>query len=159
MNTRFGTANYEEAFACDGSLRDLYVLSTSRSDWSAFLTFVKTSRYPHSFRLNGAPAPYPSDAVLLFPRRSDTGPLLQIDINGTRLSCHFFHEDEIELDLDPRDVADDAGANAILNFVSELGRSLGKEILITAENRPAAIIFRYDPSTDNVSYISPPSTE
>jgi hypothetical protein len=63
---RFSKSNYEEAFECDGSLRDLYVLSTSLNDWHDFLTFVNSSRYRVSFRIGGAPAPTPSDATPLF---------------------------------------------------------------------------------------------
>jgi hypothetical protein len=156
MNTRFGTANYEEAFACDGSLRDLYVVSSSRSDWTAFLKFVRSSRHAYRFELNDVPAQLPSDAESLFPRSTDDFPLLQIDINGIRLNCRFYLENEIELDLDPREVADDAGVTSVLDFMSGLGRSVRKEVLMTAENVPTAVIFRYDPLTDKVSYVPPP---
>jgi hypothetical protein len=59
MDRRFNSAAYEEAFEWDGSLRDVYVLSTSLNDWHEFLTFVKSSRHPHSLRINGALAALP----------------------------------------------------------------------------------------------------
>ena len=153
---RFTVDAYEEAFERDGSLRDLYVLSTSRDDWSAFLKFVSASQYANRFKLNDSPAPLPPDASSLFPRSGDNFPLLRIDVSGMGLNCHFYLENEIELDLDPREVQDDAKADAIVAFIAALGDALGKEVRMTSENGPDEAILRYDPSAKNVSYVPPP---
>jgi hypothetical protein len=144
---------YQEAFGCDGSHRDFYVRSTSLNDWHDFLKFVNSTRYRLSFQINGTPVRVPSDATSLFS--SDTQPLLQIDVAGVTLNCHFFLEAEIELDLDPQeltDAHDDARADAILMFMAELGDALRKPVLMTAENAPDAVIFRYDPAAEQFTY-------
>ena len=149
----FTKSNYEEAFECDGSRRDLYVRSTSLNDWHRFLKFVNSPRYRLSFQIDGAPSRMPSDATLLFS--AGTRPLLQILVAGVTLNCHFFLEDEIELDLDPEeltDVDDGARAAAVLGFMAELGEALRKPVLMTAENAPDAVIFRYDPATEQITY-------
>lgn len=151
--------SYEEAFDCDGSLRDIYVVSISRDDWNKFLTLARSDEYRVSFWINGVPAPIPSDVKGVFYPEMNAGLLLEIDMSSVRLNCHFFLESELELDLDPREVNSDEKAEAVLTFMSQLGRALGKEVLMTAENAPAAVIFRYDPSADKVTYISPPSAQ
>lgn len=154
---RFSKSIYEEAFECDGSYRDLYVRSTSLNDWRDFLKFVNATRYRLSFQVNGTPAQMPSDATLLFS--ADIHPLLQIHLGGVTLNCHFFFADEIELDLDPQELTDDdddAKADAILAFMAELGEALRKPVLMTVENAPDAVTFRYDPATEQITY-EPPS--
>jgi hypothetical protein len=154
---RFNKLVYEEAFECDGSYRDLYVRSTSLNDWHDFLKFVDATRYRLSFQIDGTPAQTPSDATLLFT--ADTHPLLQIHLEGVTLHCHFFLVEEIELDLDPQELTDDhdgARADAILAFMAELGEALRKPVLMTAENAPDAVMFRYDPATEQITY-EPPS--
>ena len=71
------------------------------------------------------------------------------------MNCHFFLEDELELDLDPEELTDDdddARADAIPMFMAELGEALRKPVLMTAENAPDAVIFRYDPATEQIAY-------
>src|SRR5262245_63015363 len=154
MRRPFGVKSYVEAFAYDGSLRDIYILSISRKEWSKLLNLVKSDEFRTSFWINGETRPIPSDVNGLFYRQMDTALLLEIDVGGVKLNCHFFVENEIELDLDPRQVNSDEKVEAVLAFMSRLGRELEKEVLMTAENMRTVVIFRYDPSTDKVTYSS-----
>jgi hypothetical protein len=125
------------------------------NDWHDFLKFVNSTRYRLSFQINGTPARMPSDATTLFS--TDTQPLLQIHVGGVTLNCHFFLEDEIELDLDPHELTHDhdgARADSILVFMAALGEALRKPVLMTAENAPDAVIFRYDPAAEQFTYES-----
>jgi hypothetical protein len=152
----FTKSIYEEAFGCDGSHRDLYVRSTSLDDWNDLLKLIDSPRYRRSFQIDGIPARIPSDVSTLFS--TDTQPLLQIDLGGVTLNCHFFIEAEIELDLDPQEIAydhDGARADAILALMAEIGAALRKPVLMTAENAPDAVIFRYDSSAETITYESP----
>ncbi len=159
MSRSFSVKNYEEAFDCEGSLRDIYVESISRDDWNKFLKLAKSDKYRPSFWINGGPALIPSNLNELFYPQMDASLLLEIDVSGVKLNCHFFLDNELELDLDPREVTSDEKAEAILAFMSQLGRVLGREVVMTAENRSTAVIFRYDPSVDNVTYVAPSSTK
>ena len=133
----FTKSIYEEAFVRDGSHRDLYVRSTSLNDWHDFLKFLNSTGYRLSLQTDGTPTRVPSDVTPLFS--ADTPRLLQIYLGGITLNCHFFLEDEIELDLDPEELTDDdddSKADAILAFMVELGEALRKPVLMTAENAP-----------------------
>jgi hypothetical protein len=148
---------HQEAFARDGSHRDLYVRSTSLNDWHSFLKFVDSSRYRHTCQINGTPSRVPSEVTRLFS--ADTGALLQIHLGGVTLNCHFFRVDEIELDLDPEELTHDddcSSADAILVFMARLGQKLKKPVRMTAENARDDVIVEYDPATNQVTY-KPPS--
>ena len=155
MTKRFSKAHYEEAFEVDGFLRDIYVLSTSLDDWDEFLKYVKSSSYPHSFGVNHTLAPMPQDARIALSLRHDAAPLLQIDLRGATLNCHFFHDADIELDLDPREIVDDTRADAVLAFMAEMSAALRKEVRLTEENSPERIIFQCEPKTGSVRYVAP----
>jgi hypothetical protein len=149
----FTKSIYEEAFARDGSHRDLYVRSTSLNDCHDFLKFLNSTDYRLSLQTDGTPTRMPSDVTPLFS--ADTPRLPQIYLGGITLNCHFFLEDEIELDLDPEELTDDdddSKADAILAFMVELGEALRKPVLMTAENAPDAVIFRFDPEAKQVTY-------
>jgi hypothetical protein len=156
MDRRFSKSIYQEAFEWDGSLRDLYALSTSVNDWHDFLRFVKSARYPFSFHIDSAPAPLPEDAAAALAIGSHAKALLQIDLGGVMLNCHFFHAADIELDIDPREVVDDAKAEAELSFMTELGNASKKEVRLTPENSPESIIFRFDPVAGRMHYLPAP---
>jgi hypothetical protein len=67
------------------------------------------------------------------------------------LNAHFFCEDEIEFDLDPRELLDDDDLAAILDFMRVIGRRLRKEVLVSVESLPRlSPELRYDPRDDEV---------
>jgi len=104
MNKRIDWNQYREEFAWDGSRRDIYGLNTDFALWQRFLDFIRFSGYPYRFSLGGDPASLPEDVKGIFEAWKDRGPLLCIDVGGVTLSCHFFTQQEIEFDLDPREV-------------------------------------------------------
>ena len=62
----------EEYFWVDGSLRDLYVLNTTRREWLAFIDYVRAMALPITYEVRGEPQPLPVDvreAWLCSPRQ------------------------------------------------------------------------------------------
>jgi hypothetical protein len=143
---------YRQEFAWDGSWRDIYVLNTSTSDWQRFLDFLRTSRYPYDFSLSGRPAPLPPDVVTIFSTWANEGPLLSIDLGAVVLKCHFFTVQEIEFDLDPRNVDEESKAQAIFKFMEGLARTLERSVRMTPENSETTPIFEFDPGVGRLAY-------
>src|SRR5437870_3610574 len=92
----------EDDFRWDGALCDIYVHGTTLLDWKAFLTFVRTGSYKYRFEVAEKESAIPESPALLFT--SDCTRLLSVFVGGIRVNCHFFTPDEIELDIDPREV-------------------------------------------------------
>jgi len=141
---------YANAWYWDGSLRDIYVLNITISDWQRLVDWLRSGPYPIRFYLNREPAPLPLDVSDLFAHRNDIEVLLKIGVEGIDLHCHFFWHKEIEFDLDPRDVDTEQKEHGIADFMCSVGRLLGKEVILTPEGWKVGPFLRYLPWPDEI---------
>jgi hypothetical protein len=74
-------------------------------------------------------------------------------IGKTVLNCHFFGVDEIEFDLDPREIGDSDQFERLVGFMRLLGELTGKVVLLTPENFKERPILRYSPDTRQIVWI------
>lgn len=81
--------------------------------------------------------------------------LLEVKADAITFNCHFFTLEEVEFDIDPREVLGEAGANTVFSFMRRLGEHLNKEVVLTPENAPELPIFRFCPETAQVEYLPP----
>lgn len=135
----------------DGSLRDVYVLGTDERDWESFLELVRG--LPHEYSFDGQAAGLPS-VKALFARR-DVVHLLRIPIGSAQAHCHFFVIDELELDLDPREITEPTTHDLVLAFLAGLAERLAKPLLLSPENGPEHPYLTYDPSAHSWMRSSP----
>ena len=132
------------SFVQDGSLRDIYVRGTTINDWERFYRFLIEKKLPLSYlRSDDRTAEFPSSIAKIMEDRR-CGHTLSIDLSGILLNTHFFNDREIELDLDPRDVNSEDRFKSLVNFMGEIGRLLRKEVVLTSENAPEAVILRIE---------------
>jgi hypothetical protein len=143
---------FKAEFYRDGSLRDIYVFATGPEDWRRLAEHVAVN-YP--FRFSGAwwGQSFPESLSSLF----SSGPesvltTLSIDVGSLILNCHFFAEDEIELDLDPAEVDTPAKLEVLFGFMRSLARALEKEVFLTPENMREIRIFRTSPLTEHIHH-------
>lgn len=130
-----------DEFEVDGSLRDIYVLNTSVSDWNRLLNLTPSLGGFAYFR-DAEKAPLPTDAKLIF-EDADHSHLLQFNLDGIIINTHFFVEDEIEFDLDPSDIISQPDLDLVLNFCVSIGRQIGRDIRITPEMAPDIVYLHY----------------
>jgi hypothetical protein len=143
-------------FEPDGSLRDIYVLGTTRAHWQRLLDGLRRWTPAPTLMLGGEPAAIPERIEEIFAASREVGALLSLDIGTGPLNCHFFVEDEIEFDLDPRDVAGPAAVQALIRFMAFVGEATDKAVVLTTENSREAAILRYCPDRKEVEWIGPP---
>lgn len=143
---------FKAEFCRDGSLRDIYAFDTGLEDWRRMADYVARN---YAFRFQGgwAEQRFPEDLRSLFP----TGPesdltSLSIEVGRVMLNCHFFAEDEIELDLDPAEVDDATKLDALFKFMRGLAGALEKEVVLTPENMREIRIFRVSPRSEQVQH-------
>jgi len=129
-----------ELWRSDGSFRDVYVNDTNVRDWEKFIEFA--SAYPNRYTIDGCVASMTSVADALHDR--DHAHLLAVWVGGAQINCHFFSEEEIELDLDPREIHA-SEHDAVLHFVAALSTALGKPALVTEENAHELPLLTYEP--------------
>ncbi|MCB0153960.1 MAG: hypothetical protein KDF65_04120, partial [Anaerolineae bacterium] len=117
-----------------------------------FVDFLSESEYQVTFLVDKIASPLPTRVDFIFDQLER--PLLSIVVSGVTLNCHFFTIEEIELDLDPREVDDESKLRELLYFISRLGGVLEKEIKITPENVPDVPLFIFTPERGIVEFIA-----
>ena len=140
-----------EAFKEDGSLRDIYVKGASVADWERLFRFLVDGEFNLSYTRDAKPANLPSHAAQILQDRSSSHNLM-ISIGNLTPNCHFFTEEEIELDIDPHEVHSQLELDLILSFMRNLGTLLSKEVILTEENSGDFVWFRYVPEGGEMHY-------
>lgn len=135
-------------FEWDGSLRDLCVLDTTVEDWTRLLRALPGWPYPWRYEVDGAAAALPSSA-----RDAFAGPhaFLAIDVEGVRVACHFFSLEDLEFDIDPRDVKGAREFAALEAFIGRVGAAVGRAVRMTPENTPDLPFLVYTPHDDRLT--------
>jgi hypothetical protein len=128
----------------DGSLRDIYVFETSEADWARFLRFARET-YRTEFLVDLQPRPMPDTPHEIFALRERDPVLLRVFLNHIQLNCHFFWMGDLELDLDPREIDDADDERRVTTFVDGLGQALQRPVVMTFENAPELVAYRFDP--------------
>lgn len=125
----------------DGSLRDVYCSPCTSEHWEAFLRFADMYESVYSFE--GEVGRIPSiDSI--FTNREGSH-LLALRVGSAQVNCHFFVPEELELDIDPKEVRDDAQHDRMMEFLFELATAIGLPVRLTPENRPDQPFFTVDP--------------
>ena len=142
--------------SCDGALCDIYVQDTTIDDWQAVIDSLRQSKFRIELKIDDQVVETPTDvSKLLFRDPSASCPCMYVHLGSTTLNCHFFTDEEIEFDLDPRDMRPELLPD-VLNFLKLLGRATSKPVLLTVENSPEAEIMRFEPTKTEVEYVGPP---
>ena len=142
----------QKDFEFDGSWRDIYILDTVSNDWNIFLESLLTSSYETKFWIDGKivkPIKTIQEALKI---RNSACPLMIINASGLHIACHFFTEEEIEFDIDPREVNDWQDLNKVIDFIIFVGNLLQKKVILTPENTSSAILINYNPETESLEH-------
>jgi len=142
-------------FAHDGALRDIYVLNTSAADWQRMIELVRD--YAPEFAIGGQSADFPAEMRSLWQDKTAETSFMRFKISGIMFHCFFYQEEEIEFDIEPREVASAEHLEALLGFLRRLGDVLGKTVILTSENGCRQTpIFHYEPATRLLRWVPPP---
>lgn len=145
MTIAFDTVRTE--FTDDGSWRDIYVLNTTSLDWYRALEAIQRSGLDTHFLIVGDVRALPSDGRAAFPEPGFRDQFLEVRTGGVSLNCHFFGPEEIEFDLDPRQVQAQDALDAIVGFMALLAAACAKPVVLTPENLPTSPIIRVLPDS------------
>ncbi|WP_075617936.1 hypothetical protein [Paenisporosarcina indica] len=127
----------DKVFLNDGSLRDIYVLDVDINDWQKFLDWILISHWGIAFYKDGQVKVYEeTDAAHFFNEKKNHTIQMSIDIKGILINCHFFSEDELEFDIQPKEVGSTTEAIEVFQFMKKLSKILGKVSILTEENSP-----------------------
>ena len=142
-------------FEPDGSYRDIYIHETTLADWQLVIDAIRKEIPSFSVHTDGEPVEMPQDISNLFNLGPDDfRSSLYVGFGNGTLNCHFFTEDQIEFDLDPRDMNAEL-LPSLIDFMTILGTTVGKPVSLTHEDMPEAEIMRFAPTAGRVDYVGP----
>jgi len=143
----------QKEFEWDGSFRDIYVFGTNLKEWQKLLDFIRTGRYTFEYKLDDNTVDLPKLAATIFESEDFRG-LLSVKVGNLLLNCHFFTTNEIEFDLDPREVEGEKELSELFDFLRRLCWISNKQTVLTPENAPEYWIFRFTPGISEPEYQS-----
>ena len=71
-------------------------------------------------------------------------------VTGLQVNLFPFGQDSIDFDLDSRELAG-PGLDDCVDFVREVGRSIGKVVELSHEGDESLVFLRYDPNADQLT--------
>ena len=142
----------KKVFDFDGSWRDIYVLNANRNDWNKLLKSLLNSTYETIFWIDGEVTKPIKTIQEALGIRNYASPLMHINASKLHIACHFFTDEEIEFDIDPREVNNQQNINEVIRFMFFLGNLLQKKVILTPENISSLIMIEFNLKTQSMVY-------
>ncbi|MES2837827.1 MAG: hypothetical protein V4667_09915 [Bacteroidota bacterium] len=145
----------QKIYYCDGSLRDIYVLQTSVDDNKKLTEYVNKN-YPlkWSNNLNQTEEDKIDFNIikLFWEGNLNLFSTVKVLINKVQVNNHFFAPNEIENDVDPREVNSLDDHKNIISYMSDLSNLLNKPVILTPENEQGTILIKVTKNSVEYSY-------
>ncbi|MFE4517579.1 hypothetical protein ACFRMQ_25670 [Kitasatospora sp. NPDC056783] len=141
-----------------GALPDVSVAGTSVEDWQAVFDLVRSRGWTWEYSVGGVAGPLPSAAEVLLSRPADaeTVALRAWPVPDVLVIFRPMSADEIDFDVDLRELQGQAGVDTLCGFLRAIGRRLGKPVAMTAEGDEGNPVLGFDPVADRVALLAEP---
>ncbi len=142
-----------------GALPDVFVPDASAEDWQAIFDLVKARGWQWEFLQGDTMLPLPLAAeVLAQPAGAETVTLKVWPVPGVLAIFRPMSAEEIDFDIDLRELQGQEGVDTLCTFLSEIGRELRKPVLMTSEGGSQAHpVLGFDPVFNRVVLLADPS--
>ena len=141
----------DKIYYCDGSLRDIYVLNTTQEDWQKWIHLVNEN-YSVEFYDGQTEKIEPiidsKIALDYLEGKIDSWVNATIKLDAVLVKCYFF-ADEIENDIDPREVTSIEDHIRLIDYMVAVSKCLNKPVILTGETSKDIIHITVD--KDNVA--------
>jgi hypothetical protein len=142
-----------------GALPDVVVPGTSVDDWQTLFNLIKSREWQCRYSEGAAELPLPPAAtVLARPVDAETADLRVWPVPGVLAIFRVMSAGDIDFDLDLRELQGQAGVDVLCDFLTEIGRELGKPVTMMSEGGSMAHpLLGFDPALDRVVTLADPS--
>ncbi|MGW6061911.1 hypothetical protein [Streptomyces sp. NPDC055189] len=140
-----------------GSLPDLRVPDASVEDWQAVLDLVEGRGWKCQYSEGETVLPVPRvESVLSRPADAECADL-RVWPTADVLAIFRFHDDEvIDFDVDLRELQGQERLDVFCGFLREIGRRLGKPVLMDPEGDYGHPVLGFDVEADRVVLLAEP---
>ncbi|MEU5888651.1 hypothetical protein ABZ835_17685 [Streptomyces sp. NPDC047461] len=137
-----------------GSLPDLRIPYTSADGWQTLLDLVVERGWSHEYREGATELPLPR-AVDVLARPPDAEcPQLRVRPAENMLAIfHFLAEEEIDFDMDLRELQGQERLDLFCDFLRTVGRRLGKSVFMDPEGACGHPFLAFDTEADRVVFL------
>ena len=128
----------------DGSWRDIYVKNTTSKDWEKWVQFVNSNFEIkwHNANLKRDEPKIDFNVIQEYWRgNTELISTAQIFLDKIQINSHFFGNDEIENDLDPREFRSMEDHQKLIKYLKGVSKHLGKPVFLTPENNIDIILI------------------
>ncbi|MEU1284460.1 hypothetical protein [Kitasatospora sp. NPDC005856] len=140
-----------------GALPDVSVEGTSVEGWQAVFDLVRSSGWAWEFLEGGVAGPLPPAAeVLTRPADAETVDLRVWPVPGVLVIFRPMSAEEIDFDVDLRELQGQEGVDVLCRFLTAVGRRLGKPVAMTAEGDYGHPVLGFDPAAERVVLMADP---
>ncbi|MFF7454359.1 hypothetical protein [Kitasatospora sp. NPDC008115] len=140
-----------------GALPDVSVEGTSVEDWQAVFDLVRSSGWAWTYSqgrvIRSLP---PAVEVLTRPADAETVDLRVRPAPGVLAVFRPMSAEEIDFDVDLRELQGQEGVDGLCRFLAAVGRRLGKPVVMTAEGDHGHPVLGFDPAADRVVLMADP---
>lgn len=138
-------------FEPEGALRDIYVRGATIEDWRAVFDMLRRT-YDLEFLVDSDPRALPTTVDEAFAIQVTASPVLRFCVGGIVVISHFFIAEEIDFEIDPREVTSQASLDELLGFLRRVGDTVGKAVILTYESSEQRPFITYEPSRREFQY-------
>jgi hypothetical protein len=140
-----------------GSLPDVRVPDASVEDWQVVLDLVSASGWHFQYSEGRTVMPLPpAEAVLSRPADAELAYLLVRPAAEVRAIFRFYGAEEIDFDVDLRELQGQERLDVFCGFLRAIGRCLGKPVLMDPETDPGYPVLGFDVEADRVVLLADP---
>jgi hypothetical protein len=129
----------EEVYYWDGSWRDIYVLETSQEDWRNWIDLVNHNYSVQFYNGQTQQTETAIDKKTVFDyqqHKTDLTSSAVIKAKRITVNCRFFSVQQIENDIDPREIKTIEEHQELIDYLKAMSERLSKPVVLTAENQP-----------------------
>lgn len=140
-----------------GTLPDVRVPNTSGEDWQEVLDLVVEEGWKHQYSEGETVLPLPSAESVLSRSADAECPDLRVWPSADVLAIFRFHtDDEVDFDVDLRELQGQERLDVFCGFLREIGRRLGKQVLMEPEGDCGHPVLGFDIEADRVVLLADP---
>lgn len=132
-------------FEPDGSLLDIYVQQINLATWMKLIEFLNKNYQLKFGFLHENDVDTKIDKTYVKKMfLDDTGDIerkaASILLNDIKINCYFFLHDEIEFDIDPKEIRNQVHFEEIIEFMTSISKELEEQVILTAEGSEYSLI-------------------
>ncbi|GAA2156706.1 hypothetical protein GCM10010403_11770 [Glycomyces rutgersensis] len=141
-----------------GALPDLLVPATSVDDWQSVLDLIAERGWTHQYSEGARVLPVPrAETILALPLNEECAQLKVWPAAEVLVIFRFHSPEAIDFDVDLRELQGQQRLDLFCAFLTEIGRRLGKRVLMDAEGGDGARpVLGYEVAKDRVVVMASP---